>query len=84
MVMVQLVNNRVMEDDKLDIFWIGSLIIMAISNALICIFGKFLIYVGFYIALVAFVLALITWIVCTIIKLVRFRKEVKKWKQGHY
>lgn len=63
-----------MEDDKLDIFWIGSLIIMAISNALICIFGYHQIFVGFCIALVAFVLALITWIVLTIIKVVRLRK----------
>ena len=73
-----------MEDDKLDIFWIGSLIIMAISNALICIFGYYQILVGFYIALVAFVLALITWIVLLIVKMVRFRKQVKKWEQGHY
>lgn len=73
-----------MEDDKLDIFWIGSLVIMAISNALICIFGHYQILVGFCIALVAFVLALITWIICTTIKIVRFRKQVKKWKQGNY
>lgn len=63
-----------MEDDKLDIFWIGSLIIMAISNALICIFGECEIFVGFCIALVAFVLAFIAWIVLTIVKIVRFRK----------
>jgi hypothetical protein len=60
-----------MENDVLDILWIGSLIIMAISNALICIFGYHQILVGFCIALVAFVLAIITWIVLTIIKLVR-------------
>lgn len=63
-----------MEDDKLDIFWIGSLIIMAVSNALICILGYYQILVGFCIALVAFVLAFITWIVLTIIKVVRLRK----------
>jgi hypothetical protein len=63
-----------MEDDRLDIFWIGSLIIMAISNALICIFGYYQVFVGFCIALVAFVSALIAWIVLTIIKVVRLRK----------
>lgn len=73
-----------MEDDKLDIFWIGSLIIMAISNALICIFGKFQIYVGFYIALVVFIVSFITWIVLATVKIVRFRKQVKKWEQGYY
>lgn len=73
-----------MEGDKLDIFWIGSLIIMAISNALICIFGYHQIFVGFCIALVSFVLAFITWIVLAIIKLVRFGKQIKKWKQGNY
>ena len=74
MAMVQLVNKRVMEDDKLDIFWIGSLIIMAISNALICIFGYYQIIIGFCIALVAFMLSFIVWIVLTIVKIVRFRK----------
>lgn len=73
-----------MEDDVLDIFWIGSLIIMAISNALICIFGHCQILVGFCIALVSFVIAFIAWIVLTIIKTVRFRKQVKKWKQGQF
>ena len=73
-----------MEDDKLDIFWIGSLIIMAISNALICIFGKFQIYVGFYIALVVFIVSFITGIVLATVKIVRFRKQVKKWEQGYY
>jgi membrane protein implicated in regulation of membrane protease activity len=81
--MVQLVNKRVMED-RLDLLWISSLIVMAISNAFICIFGSCQITVGFCIALVAFVLAFITWIVLTIIKTVRFRKQVKKWKQGNY
>lgn len=73
-----------MEDDKLDIYWIGSLIVMAISNCLICIFGSLQILVGFGIALVAFVISFITWIVLFIIKLVRFRKQVKKWKQGRF
>jgi hypothetical protein len=73
-----------MEDDKLDILWFGSLIIMAINNALICIFGQCQIFVGFCIALVAFILFYITWLVLVIIKLVRFRKQVKKWKQRNY
>jgi hypothetical protein len=82
--MVQLVNKRVMEDDKLDIFWIGSLVMMYISNALICIFAHCEMLVGFFIALVVFILSFITWMVLAIIKLVRFRKQVKKCKQGHY
>ena len=73
-----------MEDDKLDLFWHALLIVMAISNALICIFGSYQIIVWFYVALVTFALAFITWIVLLIVKMVRFRKQVKKWEQGHY
>jgi hypothetical protein len=73
-----------MEDDKLDLFWHASLIVMAVSNCLICIFGHFNILVGFFIALIAFVMSFITWIVLLVVKIVRFRKQVKRWKQGKY
>ena len=73
-----------MEDDKLDLFQMGSLIGIATSNCLICIFGSYQIIVGFVIALVSFVIFFIAWLVFTIVKEVRFRKEVKRWKQGNY
>ena len=83
-VMVQLVNNSIMEDDKLDLFQMGSLIGVAISNCLICIFGNYQMIVGFFIALVSFAIFFIAWLVFTIVKVVRFRKEVKRWKQRNY
>ena len=73
-----------MEDDKLDLVWFASLIAMAISNCLISIFGHYEMLVGIFIALVSYVLSLVTWIVLLIIKIVRFRKQVKRWKQGNY
>ena len=73
-----------MEDDKLDLFQMVSLIGLAISICLVFIFGNFNMLVGFFIALVAFVMFFIAWLVFTIVKIVRFRKQVKRWKQGHY
>ena len=73
-----------MEDDKLDLFQMGSLIGVALSNCLICIFGYFNMLIGFFIALVAFAIFFIAWLVFTIVKVVRFRKEVKRWKQRNY
>jgi membrane protein implicated in regulation of membrane protease activity len=73
-----------MEDDKLDLFQMGSLIGVAISNCLLCIFGICQIIVGFFIALAAFSIFFIAWLVFTIVKEVRFRKEVKRWEQRNY
>lgn len=73
-----------MEDDKLDLFWIASLAALFISNALFIIFSEIEMWIAACVTLVAFVLSFITWIVLFIIEIVRFRKQVKKWKQGNY
>ena len=82
-VMVQLVNKRVMED-RLDLFWITSLVALFTSNALFIIFSEIEMWIAACIALGVYVIAAIIWFVLLIVKIVRFRKQVKKWKQGNY
>jgi uncharacterized membrane protein len=81
--MVQLVNKRVMED-RLDLFWIISLIAIALSNLFIALFYETEMWIAACVALGVYVLSLVTWIVLFIIKIVRFRKQVKRRKQGNY
>lgn len=71
-------------EDRLDFFWITSLVTMFTSNALFIIFSEIEMWIAACVALGVFVLSLVTWIVLFIIKIVRFRKQVKKWKQGNY
>ena len=71
--MVQLVNKRVMED-RLDLFWITSLVALFTSNALFIIFSEIEMWIAACIALGVYVLSFVTWIVLLIIKIVRFRK----------
>lgn len=73
-----------MEDDKLDLFWTIALVALFTSNALFVIFSKIEMWIAACVALGAFVLSLVTWIVLLIIKIVRFRKQIKKWKQKNY
>ena len=73
-----------MEDDKLDLFWITSLVALFTSNALFIIFSEIEMWIAACVALGAYVLSLVTWIVLFVIKIVRLRKQVKKWKQGNY
>jgi hypothetical protein len=82
-VMVQQVNKRVMED-RLDLCWITSLVALFTSNALFIIFSEIEMWMAAYIALGVYVISMIIWIVLLIVKIVRFRKQVKRWKQGHY
>lgn len=70
-------------EDRLDLFWITSLVALYTSNTLFIIFSEIEMWVAACVALGAFVLSLVTWIVLFIIKIVRFRKQVKKWKQGN-
>ena len=72
-----------MEDDKLDLFWITALVALFTSKALFIIFSNIEMWMAACIALGVFLLTLVTWIVLFIIEIVRFRKQVKKWKQGH-
>lgn len=71
-------------EDRLDLFWITSLVALFTSNALFIIFSEIEIWIAACVALGAYVLSLVTWIVLLIIKIVRFRRQVKKWKQGNY
>ena len=70
-------------EDRLDLFWITSLVALFTSNALFIIFSEIEMWIAACVALGVFVLSLVTWIVLFIIKIVRFRKQVKKWKQGN-
>ena len=71
-------------EDRLDLFWIISLVALFTSNTLFVIFSEIEMWIAACVALVAFILSLVTWIVLLIIKIVRFRKQVKKWKQRNY
>ena len=70
-------------EDRLDLFWITSLVALYTSNTLFIIFSVIEMWMAACVALGAFVLSLVTWIVLFIIKIVRFIKQVKKWKQGN-
>lgn len=71
-------------EDRLDLFWIISLIAIALSNLFIVLFCETEMWIAACVALGVYVLSLVTWIVLLIIKIVRLRKQVKKWKQGNY
>ena len=71
-------------EDRLDLFWITSLVALFTSNALFIIFAEIEMWIAACVALGVYVLSIVTWLVLLIIKIVRFRKQVKKWKQGHY
>lgn len=71
-------------EDRLDLFWITSLVVLFTSNALFIIFTEIEMWIDACVALGVYVLSLVAWIVLLIIKIVRFRKQVKRWKQGHY
>lgn len=73
-----------MEDNKLDLFWITSLVALFTSNVLFTIFSEIEMWMAACIALEVYVIAMIIWLVLLIVKIVRFRKQVKKWKQGNY
>lgn len=73
-----------MEDNKLDLFWIIALVALFTSNTLFIIFSEIEMCIAACIALGTFILSLVTWIVLFVIKTVRLRKQVKKWKQGNY
>lgn len=73
-----------MEDDKLDLFCIATLVALYISYTLFVIFSAIEMWIAACVALGAFILSLAVWIVLFIIKIVRLRKEAKKWKQGQY
>ena len=73
-----------MEDNKLELLWLTSLLVLFLSNGLFVIFSEIEMWVAACVALGVFILSLVTWLVLAIVNLVRFRKQVKKWKQGHY
>ena len=61
-------------EDRLDLFWITSLVALFTSNALFIIFSEIEMWIAACIALGVYVLSFVTWIVLLIIKIVRFRK----------
>lgn len=71
-------------EDRLDLFWITSLVALFTSNALFIIFSEIEMWIAACIALGVYVIAAIIWFVLLIVKIVRFRKQVKKWKQGNH
>lgn len=73
-----------MEDNKLELLWLTSLLVLFLSNGLFVIFSEIEMWVAACVALGVFILSLVTWLVLAIVNLVRFRKQVKKWKQWHY
>lgn len=70
-----------MKNDKLDLYWIISLIAMALSDLFIVLFCKTEMWMAAFVALVIYVISLIIWLVLSIIQIVRLNKKIKKWKQ---
>ena len=70
-----------MKNDKLDLYWIISLIAIALSNLFIVLFCETEMWMAAFVALVIYVISLIIWLVLFIIQIVRLSKKIKKWKQ---